>query len=273
MGETERAIAKYEYALALDEQYLATYMSLGDAYMRADELGKAEDIYLRAAALQPGSADVHGLLAYLYGLQEDYAAAVEQTLEVLERSKNENQQYTSYKNLAIYYDKLGQPDDSVAAAEQALARAPEGERASLQAWIARVSSGTSGGEAETRVQDLVSTGQVALDAGEWTEAEAAYEAALALNPNLLEAHSALSYVYAQQGKLEQAETENLIVLEAMPGDLATLRNLAIIYQRLRRYDDALDYAQQALASDQATEEDKRQLEAFIGELEQLKSPG
>ncbi|MBN1642696.1 MAG: tetratricopeptide repeat protein [Anaerolineae bacterium] len=273
MGEQERAIAKYEYALALDDRYEVTYMSLGDAYMRANDLDKAKEMYLEAVALKPGSADVHGVLAYIYGMQGDYGAAVEHTLEVLARSNDSTQRYTSYKNLAIYYEKLSQPERALSAAEEALALAPEGERASLQAWIAQVLAGGAGGEAESRIQELLSSGQIALNGGRWDEAALAYETALALNPELVAAHSALAYIYAQQGKLEQAEAENLLVLGAIPDDLSTLKNLAIIYRQLQRYDEALAYAQRAMSSSEVTAEDKRQLEVFIGELQQLRSPG
>ena len=96
---------------------------------------------------------------------------------------------------------------------------------------------------------------------------------MTLDPRSIAAHSALSYVYAQQGKLEQAEAENLIVLEMVPTDLATLKNLAIIYRQMGQYDNALAYAQRALASPQAEAPDKEQLEAFIEELRAMGSSG
>jgi tetratricopeptide (TPR) repeat protein len=67
-----------------------------------------------------------------------------------------------------------------------------------------------------------------------------------------------------------AEQENQIVLTAIPGDFATLKNLAIIYRQLDRYDDAISYAQQAVESPAATEEEKAQLQMFINEIQNLK---
>ena len=123
------------------------------------------------------------------------------------------------------------------------------------------------------MQQFLSEGQTALDNGEWQAAEQAYQRALAVDPDSIAAHSALSYIYAQQGKLEQAEAENLIVLQSVPDDLATLKNLAIIYRQLGQYENALEYAQRAIQSPQAEAADKQQLEAFIEELRALGSSG
>ena len=83
------------------------------------------------------------------------------------------------------------------------------------------------------------------------------------------AHSALAYIYAQQGRLEEAEQENQVVLAAVPGDYATLKNLAIIYRQLGRYPESLSYARQALEAPRALPEEKAQLEMFIAEVEAL----
>jgi len=273
MGEPEKALAKYEYSLAIDDQYEVTYMSLGDLYMRENDLDKAKEAYLRAAELAPRSANVRAVLAYIYGVQKEYGPAIEETLRVLELTSDQQQRYTSYKNLAIYYREVGQPEDAIEAAQEALASAPEGERASLQALIVELGGTPAPSQPEAQVQQFLSEGQTALDNGEWQAAEQAYQRALAVDPDSIAAHSALSYIYAQQGKLEQAEAENLIVLQSVPDDLATLKNLAIIYRQLGQYEDALEYAQRAIRSPQAEAGDKQQLEAFIEELSALRSSG
>ena len=273
MDEPEEALAKYEHALALDDRYEVTYMSLGDLYMRENQLEKAKEAYLQAAEIAPRSVNVHSVLAYIYGTQEDYGSAIEETLEVLDLSRDDQQRYSSYKNLAIYYREVGQSDDAIQAAQSALALAPAGERAALEALITQLGGTAIEPQAETQVEQFLSEGQVALNEGDWEKAAQAYQNAVTLDPRSIAAHSALSYVYAQQGKLEQAEAENLIVLEMVPTDLATLKNLAIIYRQMGQYDNALAYAQRALASPQAEAPDKEQLEAFIEELRAMGSSG
>jgi len=267
MDEREKAIEQYEYSLTIDDRFDMTYMSLGDAYMRSNELDKAKEAYLKAVEINPRLADVHSVLAYIYGTEEDYESAIAETNLVLELTRNQRQQYTSYKNLAVYYQQLGQMQEAVEAAQNALALAPESEQGSLRAWITQMAEGGVAPESELLVQQFLSEGEVALNNKQWVAAEQAYKKALNLNPNLVVAHSALSFVYAQQGRLEEAEAENLIVLAAVPDDYATIKNLAIIYRELKRYDQALQYARRALESPEATAEEKAQWQTFISDVE------
>ena len=273
MGDEDEAKAKYEYSLSIDDRYHVTYMSLGDIYMRSNDLEKAKEAYLKAVEINPRLPEVHSVLAYIYGTQQEYESAIEETLAVLDLTKNRDQEYTSYKNLMVYYQQLERDDEAIRAAQEALARAPETERAALQAVIAQMSQGGVAPETEVLVQQYLSEGDVALSSEQWQKAEQAYKKALALNANLVAAHSSLSFIYAKTGRLEEAEAENLIVLEARPGDLATLKNLAIIYRQLGRYDESILYAQQALASAQLSAEEKTQLQVFIDEVEGLRESG
>jgi tetratricopeptide (TPR) repeat protein len=175
--------------------------------------------------------------------------------------------YNSYKNLALYYQQVGKLELAMQAAQEALARAPENERAAVQGLIVQLQQGGAAPETEVLFQQFLSEGDLALNSKQWAEAEAAYQKALGLDPNSVIAHSALAYIYAQQGRMEEAEQANQIVLAAMPGDFATLKNLAIIYRQLSRYDEAVAYAQLALESPVATQEDKTQLQIFINEIQ------
>ncbi len=270
MGKYQEAIAKYEYSLTIDDQYVNTYLSLGDAYMAINELDKAKGVYLKAAELSPRIPQVHSVLAYLYGKEGKYGQAISETLRVLELTKDKRLVYNSYKNLALYYQQVGDLKAAMKAAQEALARAPESERAGLQSLIAQLAQGGATPESEVLVQQFLTEGETALNNRQWKQAEEAYRKAIGLNPNLAVAHSALAYIYAQQGRLEEAEKENLTVLKLIPGDYATLKNLAIIYRQMKRYDESISYARQAIASPQASEEEKKQLEAFIREVEQEK---
>jgi tetratricopeptide (TPR) repeat protein len=93
-----------------------------------------------------------------------------------------------------------------------------------------------------------------------------YTKALELNPNIIQAHSALGYIYALQGKFQEALEENLKVLELAPNDYATHKNLAMIYQQLGRIEEAVTEAEAAL--ELAPESDRPALETFITQLRQ-----
>ena len=91
-----------------------------------------------------------------------------------------------------------------------------------------------------------------------------------MNPDIVQAHSALGYIYALQGKLQEALAENLKVLELAPNDYATHKNLAMIYQQLGSLEEAIVEAETAL--ELAPEDDKPALEAFIAQLQQQFEP-
>ena len=273
MGKYQEAIAKYEYSLTIDDQYVNTYLSLGDAYMAVNELDKAKEVYLKAVELSPNIPQVHSVLAYLYGKEGDYERAISETLRVLELTKDKRLVYNSYKNLALYYQQVGDVEAAMRAAQEALARAPDKERPGIQSLIAQLAQGGVMTETEVLVQQFLTEGESALNKRQWARAEEAYRKALGLNPNLAVAHSALAYIYAQQGRMEEAEKENLTVLKLIPGDYATLKNLAIIYRQMKRYDESISYAQQALESPQASESEKKQLQAFIQEVKQEQKAG
>jgi tetratricopeptide (TPR) repeat protein len=250
-----------------------TYLALGDAFLADNDLEQATEAYRTAVSIDPKKAEPHSMLAYLYSKEGRVVEAISHTLRVLELSKNEQLLYNSYKNLALLYRQIDQSDQALAAAQQALIRAPEKEQAAVRGLIDQLEAGGAVSEADVTAQQLLAEGEAALNDGQWQRAEQAYKGALALNPDLVIAHSALSYIYAQQGRLEEAEQENQVVLSAIPGDLATLKNLAIIHREMKHYDDALQYAQLALDSPQATEEDRRLLQVFINEVESLRSAG
>ena len=106
-------------------------------------------------------------------------------------------------------------------------------------------------------------GDLYLNRQELDKAADAYSKALELT-QIVQAHSALGYIYSQQGNLQKAMEENLAVLELSPNDYASHKNLALLYQQLGRTDEAVAEAQIAL--ELAPEGDKANLEAFIAQL-------
>jgi Flp pilus assembly protein TadD len=101
---------------------------------------------------------------------------------------------------------------------------------------------------------------------------AAYQHLLTTNPNDVEANSALAFIYAQQGRLDEAIQANQLVLQQSPQDYDSLKNLAILYQQKGQLREALDSARQAQAV--APESETTNWEKFIADLEnQLANAG
>jgi tetratricopeptide (TPR) repeat protein len=263
-GNQEKALEKYQHSLSLDQEYHQTYILLGDLYLKEKELDKAADAYSKALELKPGIVQAHSALGYIYSQQGKLQEAVEENIEVLELSPND---YSSHKNLALLYQQLGRTDEAVAEAQIALGLAPEGDKENLETFIAQLRPGQPIATSDDElIQTYLNEGQTYLNEKDFERAEEVYAKALELNPNIVQAHSALGYIYALQGKLQEALEENLKVLELAPNDYATHKNLAMIYQQLGRIEEALAEAEMAL--ELAPESDRPALEAFITQLRQ-----
>ncbi len=90
-------------------------------------------------------------------------------------------------------------------------------------------------------------GDLHLDADEWADAITFYNKAVALTPNSVSALSRLAYAHAQAENWDQAIAANLAVLEQVPEDYITLRNLVYIFYTQQDAASALAYLDRALA--------------------------
>jgi tetratricopeptide (TPR) repeat protein/O-antigen ligase len=267
MGDYDRTMEKYQQSLALDQEFEQTYLQLGELYVTKGELDQAAEAYSKAIELDPSQVQAHSSLGYIYSQQGKLAQAVEENLKVLELTPND---YASHKNLAILYRQLGRIDEAVVEAEAALSLAPENDRASLESYIAEMKGQQFSSSDRELVQTYLSQAQELMQKGDLDRAAEVYSQALALDPNIVQAHSALGYIYAQQGRFLDAVEKNLTVLRLAPNDYASHKNLAILYQQLGRIDEALAEAQIALGL--APENEKAAVEAFIAQLQQQVSP-
>jgi cyclophilin family peptidyl-prolyl cis-trans isomerase/tetratricopeptide (TPR) repeat protein len=262
MEDNEQAEAMYQKSLSLDAEYSRTYLSLGDLYASQEDWASAIQAFSTATELQPRSADTYSRLGYAYsqsGSLEEARDAYERAAELRPRN------YVDRKNLAIIYSQLGQQDEAILQATEALALAPENEKASLEAFLAQLGAGQpidSPGDS-LRVQELLDEGSEQLQAEDWAAALETYNQVLALDASNAVAHSALAYVYARQGNLDQAIAENLAVIGLLPNDYNSYKNLAILYRQKGNVDEAIDAAERALTL--APEQDQEALRMFIEE--------
>jgi cyclophilin family peptidyl-prolyl cis-trans isomerase/tetratricopeptide (TPR) repeat protein len=268
MGDYQSAEETYLQSLALDDQYVQTYLLLGQLYVEQGRWLEAAQVFEQAIALKANSAEAHSLLGYTYSQMGEMDKALDayQTAASLRPGS-----YVDHKNLAILYSQLGRTDDAIGEATEALELAPENQKESLQAFLVQLGAGqpvTSSTVDSAEVQSLLDAGRAELEAENWESAEATYQEVLEADASNAIAHSALAYVYARQGRLEEAITENLNVLDLLPGDYNSYKNLAILYQRMGRIDEAIQYTEQAL--EVAPEEDQEVLNTFLDQLRQSK---
>ena len=266
MGDLPHAEQTYQQSLSVDDAYAQTHAILGQLYTTEKEWDKAVSAYQRALELNPRSADAYSNLGYVYSRKGDLEAALtaySKAVELRPRS------YLDHQNLAILYNQMGRTEDAASEANQALQLAPESEKSALRAFLTQLGQPTSSSSPEDsqKIQDLLVEGRDQIQAEDWTTAEETYRQVLELDIGNAVAHSALAYLYAQQGRLDEAITENLAVLELMPGDYSSQKNLAILYRQNGEVAKAISAAEEALVL--APEEDKQAIELFIEQLRPL----
>jgi len=119
-------------------------------------------------------------------------------------------------------------------------------------------------------QTYMLLGQIALNQQDWNKAAEAYQKALTIKPDLLQAQGELAYAYAQQGKISEAIQANLNLIKLSPNDPSvwnTHKNLAILYAQSGNLQSALHEAQMAASLAPTSPTDYRaQLNEYANQL-------
>ncbi len=266
LGDVDQAQEMYDRSLALDQQYVQTYLLRGELHMQQSQWEEAAAAYEQAIEVSPKSVQAYSALGYVLTQLQDFEGALDAYLQTVELQPNN---WNHHKNLAVLYNEMGRVEDAVREATQALELAPENQKPQLQSFLAQLRQTQSAlsPEDEERVQALIAQGREQLDAEEWDAAEQTFKELLALDPNHPQGHSGLAYVYARQGRIDEAIAQNLIVAELLPNDYNSHKNLALLYQQQGEIDKAIAATEAAIA--RAPDAEKEALQTYLEQLQQI----
>ncbi len=132
-GRYDEAIAKYDQSLALDAEYAATYLLLGDAYTMLNDAEAAAEAYRQVLDITPDKVTPHVQLCAFLGQQGKLEEAVEHCVAAIELGPNN---YQAHRNLAILYRDLGRFEESLTEALAARELAGADERPAWDSFIA-----------------------------------------------------------------------------------------------------------------------------------------
>ncbi len=123
LNQPEAAVAALSEALKLQPNDVKTNFSLGEAYVRAKSLDKAEATYKSLVGLNPeGATTYYGKIIQMYDEAGQYDKAIEAARKIIEMNpKNE----LAVFNLGIMFLKLQRTDEAVQAFRDALALKPD----------------------------------------------------------------------------------------------------------------------------------------------------
>ncbi len=242
VGDVEKAKEVYEESLAVDDEYARTHLSLGELYETQERWADAAAEYSRAKELNPKLIEAYSDLGNAYLQMGD----VEKAKEVYEES------------LAI--------DDEYARTHLFLGRLYEAQ----ERWADAAAEYLRAIELNPKLTEAYSDlGNAYLQMGDLERALEAYTIAAKANTSNPIAHGALAYIYTMLGDADRAITENLAVIDLLPDDYNSYRNLAVLYGQEGDIVKALSAAEKALTL--ASEEDVTWLEQYIEELRTMLS--
>jgi cyclophilin family peptidyl-prolyl cis-trans isomerase/Flp pilus assembly protein TadD/ribosomal protein L40E len=268
MGDIEQAMAVYQQSLAIDDEYAQTHLSIGRLYTAQAQWEDAVAAYSRAIELDPDLTEAYGNLGYVYTQMGDMEAALSAYSEAVQSSPRN---YLNYQNLAVVYCQMGRLEEAIQTATQALERAPDAQKPALQEFLTQLSQGTAGCIPADidEIQDLMAEGRELMEAQDWDAAADVYEQLLTLDASNPVVHSALAFIYAKLGNTDRAITENLAVLDLLPDDYNSHKNLAILYRQKGDIAKAIAAAEEALTL--APEQELAALETYLEELRALQA--
>ena len=236
-GRIRDAVAEAQEILKRDPKNLEAHKLLGHIYLRSlgdmqgnsgsdNVLKLAIEQYQEIIKLDPSSADDHVMLGRLYHADTQIQEAIEEEKTAIKLAPDSEEAVTT---LASLYNEMG---DSAKAAET-LDSVPEASRS------AKLYSAL--GETYSQKKD-------------YKKAIEAYQHAIALDRDNLDAIRGLADNLDKDGQTEKALQQYKIISDANPEDPRTYIQLGEIYRRLGKFDLALQNLKKAQSMVQDSEQ-------------------
>ncbi len=253
-GDYDTALDWLKKSVAIDSEYAPTWLQLGDTYAAKSDVDAALDAHRHAIALDPAS----------------FADA-------------------NFDSRLNFYLSAKRTDDLVAAFNQYIADHPGDSKGIRQKRgqvlgaighiYLRAGVITQANEylqqatalGYQNAKSLLELADVSLQQQNYQQAETLYQQALQKIPNpnqQAQIWSSLGYIYAQTGRIQQAIDANNKVLQTIPNDYDSHKNLALLYQQTGQIDQAIAHAEAALKV--APENVKSDLQKYIDQLKAAK---
>lgn len=218
-GKLPDAEQRLRKLLARTPEHRQALHLLGLIAQRRGERGAAVELLTRAAAADPGNAEVHTHLAEARRAAGDPGGAERAARAAVALAP---EAAPAWNNLALALQEQGRLADAEAALRRAVEAAPRYPRAHYN------------------------LGNVLRQQGRHAEAVASLRAALRLQPDYPQADNALGVLLGESGDVEGAATHLRRAIDRAPGYVKPLLNLGRLLARQRLPEEALQRFDQAL---------------------------
>lgn len=120
-GDVKGAIKQFKICLEIEPERIEAYRNLAVAYIRADSLEKAKEVFDKALELKPDDRDLLLAAAQINFTLKNYAAVVDLMKKLLEQNPEDKD---AIVNLALAYDYLGEKEKAMQEYRNALEKNP-----------------------------------------------------------------------------------------------------------------------------------------------------
>ncbi len=220
----------YAKAAKLDPQYADAYYNWAKINQDIGKIDEASELYHKTLSLNPGYKDAYFNLGKLYQEENDpekAIAAYNQTIQI--DPENPDLYINVIKSLTEAIEK----DKTNTAYREVRSKFVEDFRS-----LARLNRSS-----EVFYANL---GDVYQELKDYKSAKSAYEMALDINPNYINALDNLGNTYIQLGQLKEAVLLFEKVLGISPRDFYAHLNLGVVYSRLEDYPKAIEFYEKAI---------------------------
>jgi tetratricopeptide (TPR) repeat protein len=264
----ERAIERYEFAVAKDPGYASAWAALAEGYDYAapyvgrdpvEDARRSEAAARRAIALDRRLAAGHAMLALvLFSGRWDFAGAEAAYRRAIELDPRNAYAVAEYADLLRETGRTGEAAAEVRKARALLPKLPvlAVKQAEIELESNRTDAAIVTANEAIRLKQNYTRAHVALGMaweakGDVERALDEYRVALAINPQDRRALPALGYLLGRSGQPEEARR----ILERLEDLNSRVRNcayqVAVVYTGLGEYERALDWLGQAHRTRQA----------------------
>ena len=206
--EYTQAIFEFQKAVEIDQKFKGAYRLIGEAYLKLEELEKAEKSAREALRIDPNYELAKELLEKIkqkhkkngdnYRNREDYAAALRSYKHAIRIDDNYK---NAYNNLGMVYSEINEYSKAIRAYQQAIS-------------------------IDERYQvPHNNLGMVYHKIGEHAKAVNSLQCAIVINPDYQTAHYNLAFIYFEMGNLQNASKTVVEALRLDTNNRNTLRLL------------------------------------------------
>lgn len=221
-GNLDLAIALAQQAIHLQPEFIAPYISLGNALQKGGGAAQAAEVFRAALAVDPNQPEVHNNLASALTDTGDYegARAEAEAAQVLNPELPE-----AYNNLGNALLGLGDVDGAVEQYGRALALRPDFTDA------------------------IFNLGNAEAKRGRFEKAVDYFRDVVLSQPQRVDAHYNMANALQKIGRAGEAVESYRLALAFMPDNVDILNNLGSALQRVGRVEDAIRTWRDALRGD------------------------